>query len=87
MLRADIRQFSVVRRLVNEDIILCAVPLMLRADIYVTGCGIDELHPATGIFNNIAYLFTPISQTRVLQTKYQNTHKYLNLNQTKTYLF
>ena len=49
----------------------------------VTGCGIDELHPATGIFSNIAYLFTLISQTRVLQTKYQNTHKYLNLNQTK----
>ena len=34
MLRADIRQFSIVRRLVNEDI--CAVPLMLRADILST---------------------------------------------------
>ena len=36
MLRADIRQFSLVyiRRLVNEDI--CAVALMLRADILST---------------------------------------------------
>ena len=34
MLRADIRQFSIVRRLVNEDI--CPVALMLRADILST---------------------------------------------------
>ena len=34
MLRADIRQFSIVRRLVNED--MCAVALMLRVDILST---------------------------------------------------
>ena len=48
----------------------------------VTGCGIDELPLQLGSLA-IAYLFTLISQTRVLRTKYQNTHKYLNLNQTK----
>ena len=34
MLRVDIRQFSIVRQIVNEDI--CAVALMLRADILST---------------------------------------------------